>query len=141
MPQRTADAEWNGDLESGDGHVQTESGVLDDPYDVTSRFEHGPTTNPEELLGAAHAACYSMALSNILDEAGHDPESIDTQATVTLEMDEGPRITAVHLDTAGRVPGIDAATFEKYAGKAKRECPVSGALDALEVTLDVTLEG
>lgn len=140
MPERTADATWNGDLETGDGHVATESGVLDDPYDFASRFQDGPTTNPEELIGAAHAACFSMALSNILDEAGHAPEQVSTDATVTLEMEDGPDITGVHLDTRGRVPSIDASTFEKYAGKAKRECPVSGALEGVEITMDATLE-
>lgn len=136
--KRKATAEWTGDLPSGKGHVETESGVLDAPYDFRSRFEQGDRTNPEELIGAAHAGCFSMALSNLLAEDGHEPESIRTEATVTLDPD-GPSITRVDLTTRGRVPGIDQATFEDYAEKAKAGCPVSGALGAIEITLAATL--
>lgn len=136
--QRTGQAEWTGDLETGSGHLSTESGVVDADYDFGSRFEQGAKTNPEELIGAAHAACFSMALSNILDEAGHEPESVQTDATVDLDP-SGPEITGVTLETRGRVPGMDEATFQKYAGKAKRECPVSGALGAVTIDLQARL--
>lgn len=139
--KRTASARWDGDLGTGKGTLSTESGALDTGYDAGSRFEQGSETNPEELIGAAHAGCFSMALANLLAEDGHTPESIETDATVELDMGDGPTITGVHLSTRGAVPGIDAGTFQRFAEQAKAECPVSRALGAIEVTLDVTYKG
>lgn len=136
--QRTATAEWKGDLPSGKGNISTESGAIDTPYDFPSRFQEGDRTNPEELIGAAHAGCFSMALANLLAEEGYDPESIRTDATVHLDPD-GPSITRVDLETIGRVPDIDEAAFLEIAEKAKAGCPVSGALAAIEITLDAKL--
>jgi len=129
-------AQWNGDLKSGEGTVKVESGAFDTQYSYKSRFEEGTGTNPEELIGAAHAGCYSMALSNMLAEAGHTPESVQTTAKVKME---GLEIMSVTLETKGSVPGIDQAEFEKYAADAKKNCPVSKALAALEIELDAKL--
>lgn len=120
--------------------MSTESGVLDAPYDTASRFETGNNTNPEELIGAAHAACYSMALTQLLTREGHQPNSIETDATVELDMDEGPEITRVVLSTRGSVPGIDADEFRTFAEDAEDQCPVSGALDELEIEVEATLQ-
>ncbi len=133
---RTGMAQWNGDLKSGQGNVKVESGAFDTQYSYKSRFEEGTGTNPEELIGAAHAGCYSMALSNMLAEAGHTPESVQTTAKVKME---GLEIMSVTLETKGSVPGIDQAEFEKYAEDAKKNCPVSKALAALEIELDAKL--
>ncbi len=133
---RTGMAQWNGDLKSGQGTVKVESGAFDTQYSYKSRFEEGTGTNPEELIGAAHAGCYSMALANMLAEAGHTPESVETTAKVKME---GLKITEVMLQTQGSVPGIDQAEFEKYAEDAKKNCPVSQALAALEIKLDAKL--
>ncbi len=133
---RTGMAQWNGDLKSGEGTVKVESGAFDTQYSYKSRFEEGTGTNPEELIGAAHAGCYSMALSNMLAEAGHTPESVQTTAKVKME---GLEIMSVTLETKGSVPGIDQAEFEKYAEDAKKNCPVSKALAALEIELDAKL--
>ncbi len=142
MAIRSASAIWKGDLREGRGSVSTESGAVDGPYTFKSRFEDGPETNPEELIGAAHAGCYSMALSNILAEAGHTPDSITTTAEVKLEMlDDGPTITSIALTTRGRVPGLDASAFLEHAEAAKVGCPVSRALGAVDITLDAALEG
>lgn len=142
MAIRSASAVWKGDLRGGRGSVSTESGAVDGPYTFKSRFEDGPETNPEELIGAAHAGCYSMALANILSGAGHTPDSISTTAAVKLEMlDGGPTITSVALTTRGQVPGIDEATFLEHAEAAKAGCPVSRALGAVTITLDAALEG
>ncbi len=138
--QRSGTARWNGDLQNGSGTVNTETGTLDARYDAPSRFEEGDTTNPEELIGAAHAACYSMALANLLSENGHEPESIETTAHVSLDTEGGPAITGVRLETRGTVSGIDENTFRKFADDAKEGCPVSGALGAIEITLDASLE-
>ena len=141
MAIRSASAVWKGDLREGRGSVSTESGAVDGPYTFKSRFEDGPETNPEELIGAAHAGCYSMALANILAGAGHTPDSISTTAEVKLEMlDDGPTITSVALTTRGRVPGIDASAFLEHAEAAKAGCPVSRALGAVDITLDAALE-
>ncbi len=129
-------AQWNGDLKSGQGTVKVESGAFDTQYSYKSRFEEGTGTNPEELIGAAHAGCYSMALANMLAEAGHTPESVQTTAKVKME---GLKIIEVTLQTQGSVPGIDQAEFEKYAEDAKKNCPVSQALAALEIKLDAKL--
>lgn len=138
--ERKASATWKGSLEKGNGTVTTESGVLATaPYSFRTRFESGDGTNPEELIGAAHAGCYSMALSMILGEAGHEPEQIDTRAAVTLKkVADGFAITAVHLDVKGKVPGADEAAFLDAAEKAKEGCPVSKALD-VEITMEAKL--
>ncbi len=141
MAIRSASAVWKGDLREGRGSVSTESGAVDGPYTFKSRFEDGPETNPEELIGAAHAGCYSMALANILAQAGHTPDRISTTARVELKMlDDGPTITSVALTTRGRVPGMDASTFLEHAEAAKSGCPVSRALGAVDITLDAALE-
>ncbi|MEW6156399.1 MAG: OsmC family protein [Verrucomicrobiota bacterium] len=125
--QRTGSATWMGDLKSGRGHTSTGSGGLRElNYSFTSRFEQGPGTNPEELIAAAHAACFSMALSKILGDQGHPPQRIDTKATLTLsKLESGFRITRIHLATEGAVPGLSSAGFEEAAQKAKENCPVS----------------
>ena len=138
--QRKASAAWEGGLKDGEGTVSTESGVLDkSPYSFGTRFESAKGTNPEELLGAAHAGCFSMALSLILGEAGIKPERIDTRATVSLEKQEpGFAVTKVHLDVTVRAPGADRRKFEEAAGKAKAGCPISKVLKA-EITMDAKL--
>jgi lipoyl-dependent peroxiredoxin len=142
MKVRSAQAEWNGDLKGGKGSLKTESGAVDTKYNFMSRFEDGSETNPEELIGAAHAGCFSMALANILAEAGHTPRSVRTTARVQLEMlDQGPTITRIELRTRGDVPGLDADGFQEHAEAAKNGCPVSRALEAVEITLDAALEG
>lgn len=139
--KRHATAVWQGDLKGGQGRISTGSGVLEDTqYSFATRFEQGKGTNPEELIAAAHAGCFSMALSLLLGESGVVPERIDTTATVTIEPGgDGFAITAVHLDVSARVPGIDRETFEKAAWEAKTGCPVSKVLNA-EITLNATLE-
>ena len=134
-------AVWQGGLKDGKGAISTKSGALKDyPYGFTSRFEGKPGTNPEELIGAAHAGCFTMALSLILGEAGLTAERMETQADVTLEKEgDGYAIKAVHLTLKARIPGADRAKFEELAGKAKAGCPVSKLLKA-EITLDATLE-
>jgi osmotically inducible protein OsmC len=142
MPTRSADATWEGNLPDGKGTMRLESGAYEGAYSFGSRFEEGEGSNPEELIAAAHAGCYSMALSNVLAEAGYDPESVDTTADVTLRMlENGPAITKVHLTTNATVPGLDADTFQEHAEAAKDGCPVSKALAGTEITLDATLEG
>ena len=135
-------AEWQGDLHSGSGTF-TAGDTIKGEYSFRSRFEDGPGANPEQLIAAAHASCFSMALSNILAEAGTPPQSIRTDAEVTLRVVDGaPTITTIALRTAGVVPGIDAATFEQHARSAKAGCPVSRALAGVgEITLDATLSG
>jgi osmotically inducible protein OsmC len=131
---------WNGDLKSGKGTISTDSGVLSSvQYSFGTRFEDGKGTNPEELIAAAHAGCFSMALSAQLGEAGLVAQSIDTTATVTLEKVEGGfAITAVHLDLTAKIPGADQQAFEAAAEKAKAGCPVSKVLNA-KITLDKKL--
>jgi osmotically inducible protein OsmC len=141
---RSASSTWRGDLKAGSGAASTQSGALSDlPITFVSRFENAGGSNPEELIGAAHAACYSMYLSAILSGAGHVPDSISTKATVTLVAggEDGPKITQVALVTEGAVPGIDQATFQKFADDAKAGCPVSKLLaPGLEaMTLEATL--
>ncbi|WP_424928221.1 OsmC family protein [Amaricoccus tamworthensis] len=139
--KRTGSAVWNGELKTGSGTVSTDSGVLDKvAYSFGKRFGDDAGSNPEELIAAAHAGCYSMALSNVLGGEGMTPEKIETSATVTLEMlDAGPTITAVHLVVNAKVPGADADAFQKAAEGAKTGCPVSKVLNA-EITMDATLE-
>jgi lipoyl-dependent peroxiredoxin len=140
--KRNALAVWKGDLKSGKGTISTDSGVLSDTqYSFKTRFEDGKGTNPEELIAAAHAGCFSMALSSELGKLGATAESISTTATLSFEKtDAGFTITAVHLVTKAKVPGADKATFETAASNAKKGCPVSRVLNA-EITLDAKLEG
>ncbi|WP_144633380.1 OsmC family protein [Bordetella genomosp. 13] len=139
--KKTASAVWQGDLKTGKGTVSTQSGALrEQPYGFNTRFGDEPGTNPEELLGAAHAGCFSMALSNILGEAGLKADRIETSAEVTLDKDEGGfSITAVHLKVVAAIPGADPKAFEEAAAKAKAGCPVSKVLNA-KITMDATLK-
>ena len=139
MPAKGS-AEWQGDLRTGSGTF-TAGDTISGEYSFKSRFEDGPGANPEQLIAAAHASCFSMALSNILAEAGTPPESVRTNATVTLRIVDGaPTITKIELVTVGRVPGIDDSTFQQHAATAKAGCPVSRALAAVpEITMDATL--
>ncbi|UNK41700.1 OsmC family protein [Luteimonas sp. S4-F44] len=140
---RHATARWNGDLKSGKGALSTpQSGLLDAVrYGFNSRFGDEKGTNPEELIAAAHAGCFTMALSAKLTEAGFAPESIDTRADVDLSMDGGPQLSAIRLKTRAKVSGIDAAQFREIADDAKQNCPVSKALSAVPVSLEAELEG
>jgi osmotically inducible protein OsmC len=138
---KKAHAIWQGTIQSGAGAISTESGVLKDaPYGFKSRFENGKGTNPEELIGAAHAGCFSMALSKMLGDAGYTAERIETHAEVSLDkVGEGFEITASHLRLTAKVPGADEAKFLELADKAKAGCPVSKLLKA-EISLDAKLE-
>ena len=138
--KRTGSAVWQGGIKDGKGTVSTESGVLDGAqYSFSTRFEDGKGTNPEELLAAAHAGCFSMALSKQLNDAGLTADSINTTASVRLEKtDAGFSITKVHLDVTARVPGADAAAFETAANNAKAGCPVSRLFNA-EITMEAKL--
>ncbi len=138
--QRTASAHWAGGLKDGKGTVSTQSGVLNQtPYSFSTRFENGTGTNPEELIAAAHAGCFSMALSAQLGEAGMKADSIDTKATLTLEKtDAGFTITAIHLDVKVKIPGADQAKFDTAAQNAKKGCPVSRVLNT-NITMDAQL--
>jgi osmotically inducible protein OsmC len=140
--QRKASAVWKGGLKDGKGAVSADSSVLSNtPYSFATRFEGTPGTNPEELIAAAHAACFSMALSGQLGGANLTASSIATTATVSLEkLDSGWAITTVHLDVLGRVPGADDAAFQKAAENAKSGCPVSKVLNA-KITMSAKLEG
>jgi osmotically inducible protein OsmC len=139
--KRKASAVWNGGLKDGKGTISTDSGVLSETqYSFSTRFEDGAGTNPEELIAAAHAGCFSMALSGQLGRAGLTAESIRTTASVKLEkVDEAFAITAVHLDVTARVPGADQQAFEMAANNAKAGCPVSKVLNA-EITMEARLE-
>lgn len=140
MPVRTARASWEGSLSRGRGSVAVESGRLDAPYSFGSRFESEAGTNPEELLGAASAGCFTMALSLALSEMGHPPTRIDTSARVAIEKEgDGFAISRIELDTEAVVPGIDAETFRRVAEKARAGCPVSKALAAVEIRLEAHL--
>ncbi len=140
MPSKGS-ARWQGDLKSGHGTFLAGDSIAGD-YSFASRFEDGPGANPEQLIGAAHAACFSMALSGVLTKAGTPPTSISTEALVTIRpVDGAATITTIHLTTLGVVPGIDEAGFTSAAEDAKKNCPVSRALAAVpEVTLDATLD-
>jgi len=132
MPTRTASAVWNGSLQEGNGTMRMASGAYEGPYTFQSRFQEGDGTNPEELIAAAHAGCFSMALSGDLGRAGYEPESVETTATVHLEMGDGPPTVArIVLATRARVPGIEAGEFQELAEGAKRNCPISRALAAV----------
>lgn len=143
MPVRSANARWEGSLQDGRGMMKMQSGAYEGQYSFSSRFEEGTGTNPEELIAAAHAGCFSMALSGDLGRAGYEPESIETSAEVTIERsDAGFSITSVQLRTIGVVPGMDAAKFQEVAEASKKGCPVSRALSPdIKVTLDATLGG
>lgn len=141
MPTRSAEASWEGNLPDGNGTMRMESGSYEGAYSYLSRFEEGEGTNPEELIAAAHAGCFSMAISNVLAEEGYDPESVDTTAEVTLQiLEDGPAITKIHLTTTAQLSGIDDDTFQELAEAAKEGCPVSKALAGSEITLDATLK-
>jgi osmotically inducible protein OsmC len=141
MAVRSGTAEWRGDLRSGTGTVGVASGLFSGQYSFKTRFEDEPGTNPEELIAAAHASCFSMALSNILADAGHVAESVNTTARVHLRLLDGsPAISQIDLMTEGAVPGIDQEQFAEYAQQAKEGCPVSRALAGVgEITLDAKL--
>ena len=136
---RKAEARWEGDLRGGRGKIKLGSGAFEGNYSFGTRFEGAPGTNPEELLGAAHAGCFSMALALFLSNAGHKPTTIETSATVHLtKVGEGFSITGIDLSTRGQVPGISAADFQRFAEEAKTNCIVSRAL-SVPVTLSATL--
>lgn len=142
MPTRSAKARWEGNLKNGNGFLKLGSRAFEGIYSFDSRFETGTGTNPEELIGAAHAGCYSMALSMLLENAGHPPRSIETQADVRLDkVEEGFRITGIELQTEADVPGIDPQEFQKQAEAAKDGCPVSQALAGTEIRLQAKLLG
>jgi len=141
MPVRVASAEWKGNLPKGQGTLETETGFVKGSYSFSSRFEEGAGTNPEELIAAAHAGCFSMAFANGLAKAGHEAQSIRTTARVFLEKGpEGFGISRIELECAGRVHGLDDATFQEHAQAAKVGCPVSRALSATPIQLVATLE-
>ena len=140
---RHAAAHWEGDLKTGKGTISTpQSGLLaDTPYGFKTRFGDVKGTNPEELIAAAHAACFTMALSNKLAEAGHVATALDTRAEVDLSLEGGPTISAIRLKLKAKVPGIDEAKFRAVADDAKQNCPVSKALSAVPITLEAELIG
>jgi len=140
MLVRKATASWEGGLKNGKGVMRLASGAYEGRYSFASRFEQGPGTNPEELIGAAHAGCFSMALSLVLEEAGYKPERIDTTARVSLgKVPEGFKIMTVDLETEARIPGIDEKTFLEKTEAAKKGCPVSVALTGVEIRLRARL--
>jgi osmotically inducible protein OsmC len=138
---RTASAVWQGGLKDGHGTISSQSGVLKDTqYSFSTRFENGIGTNPEELIAAAHAGCFTMALSGQLTSVERPPQQLETTATVTMEKtDDGPTVTKIHLTTRARVPNIEADKFAELAKKAKEGCPISRLLKAAEITLDAQL--
>jgi osmotically inducible protein OsmC len=140
---RHALAHWSGDIKTGSGTISTpQSGLMTETaYGFNTRFGDKKGTNPEELIAAAHASCFTMALSNALAQAGHAPDAVDTRAEVDLSMDGGPTISAIRLETKARVPGIDAEKFRAIADDAKQNCPVSKALSAVPITLKAELLG
>jgi osmotically inducible protein OsmC len=140
MAKRTASAVWTGTLKEGNGKVKLGSGAFEGQYSFASRFEEGTGTNPEELIGAAHAGCFSMALAAGLTKAGHNPTRINTNASVSLEkVGEGFKITTIELTTEAEVPGIHEQAFLEFAESAKKNCPVSQALAGTEIKLNATL--
>jgi lipoyl-dependent peroxiredoxin len=143
MLKRTANASWRGTLTEGDGTMRMASGAYEGPYSFQSRFEEGDGTNPEELIAAAHAGCFSMALSAELGNAGHTPDSVETEATVHLDkVENGFAIKRIELQTRVSAPGVDESTFQQAAEAAKKGCPVSQALAAVEsIELDAQLTG
>lgn len=142
MPARTATARWEGGLQQGKGTMRLGTGAFEGPYSFASRFEEGTGTNPEELIGAAHAGCFSMALSAGLERAGYPATSVETTARVHLERgDSGFSISRIELTSTAQVPGIDEATFQEQAQTAKATCPVSKALAGVDIQLDAQLAG
>ena len=140
MPARKADAQWEGSLQEGSGTMKLGGGAYEGPYSFKSRFEDGNGTNPEELVAAAHAGCYSMALSGALGRAGHEPRSVRTTASVHLnKTDAGFRVQKIDLVTEADVPGMDDAAFQDVARTAKETCPISVLLSSVEITLDAKL--
>ena len=140
MPARKADARWEGTLQEGNGTMRLGGGAYEGPYTFKSRFEDGNGTNPEELIAAAHAGCYSMALSGALGRAGHPPTSVHTTASVHLnKTDAGFRVQKIDLVTEAEVPGMDDAAFQDVAKTAKETCPISVLLSSVEITLDAKL--
>ena len=142
MAVRTANAEWVGALQDGSGKMAFGSGAFEGQYSYKSRFEEGQGTNPEELIGAAHAGCFSMALAHVLATAGFDPQRVDTTARVRFEpTDAGPSITQIELATVGEVAGIEPDEFQQHAQAAKENCAVSRALAGVDISLDAKLSG
>ena len=141
MPVRTADAQWEGNLQAGKGSMKFGGGAFDGQYSFSSRFESGTGTNPEELIAAAHAGCFSMALSSGLSKAGATVEKINTTAKVHLnKLEAGFRITLIELESKAKVTGVDDAKFQEIAAATKTGCPVSNALASVEIKLTATLE-
>jgi len=141
MPARKGSAIWEGTLKEGKGRMKLGSGAYEGPFSFQSRFESGSGTNPEELIGAALAGCFSMALSANLEKAGHPAKRVDTTANVKLEMTEsGPKITTIELENESEVPGIDGKAFQEQADKTKTGCPVSKALTGTEIKLKARLK-
>jgi len=142
MATRTANAVWEGNLKEGKGRMRLGSGAYEGPYSFQSRFENGSGTNPEELIGAAHAGCFSMALSAGLAKAGYTAKRIETKAEVHLEkVGEGFKITRIHLTTDAEVPNLAPQAFQEQAEKTKQTCPVSAALAGVAISLDARLKG
>ena len=142
MPVRTGDAVWEGNLVDGKGNMKFGSGAYEGAYSFSSRFEEGTGTNPEELIAAAHAGCFSMALSNGLDQAGHTPKRVSTTAKVHIEkVGGGFKITTIELNTEAEVPGISESDFLKHAQDTKTGCPVSGLVTGAEIKLQAKLVG
>ncbi len=140
MPTRSANAVWEGKLQNGQGTMKLGSGAFEGQYSFPSRFESGKGTNPEELIGAAHAGCFSMALAAALGRAGYTPERVQTEAKVHLEkVGEGFKITKIELETEASIPNIDENEFQEQAQAAKKNCPVSQALTGTEITLNAKL--
>lgn len=140
MPTRSSSARWHGNLARGSGTMSLGSGAFEGAYSAASRFENGDGTNPEELIAAAHAGCFSMALALTLSQAGHEPDSVQTTAEVHLDKDgEGFSITRSDLTTEVKVEGLDDSEFQKYAEEAEKGCPVSRALGAIEIGLSAKL--
>jgi lipoyl-dependent peroxiredoxin len=140
---RRSKASWQGTVSEGGGRIELGSGLFEGPYSLRARVEEGQrATNPEELIGAAEAGCYTMSLANLLTQAGHPAEDLRTTASVRLEQQEsGFTISQIHLETVGRVEGIDAEKFAELAAEAERTCPVSRALAGTEITVEARLEG
>ena len=140
MPVRNAEATWNGNLKEGSGDLKTGSGAISGKYSFGSRFENGAGTNPEELIGAAHAGCYSMALAAGLGKAGFNPQRVHTTAQVTIDkVGDGFKITKIRLRSEAKVPNIDPKQFQEIAEKTKSGCPVSQALSATPIELEAKL--
>ena len=143
MPARTANARWEGGLKDGKGNMRLGGGAFEGQYSFSSRFEEGMGTNPEELIAAAHAGCFSMAFSGALEKGGYSPNSVETEAKVHLSPADGGgfRISRIDLVTTADVPGIEEGAFQQTAQAAKEGCPVSKALSAVEITLNASLAG